>query len=276
LGVDRLPFPSQAFQCRIADLTVSGVVESLFDAPVDAVFHLAGRTSVLQSVADPQAVYRANVETTQALLEQCRRARVPAFILASTNAVVGNSAAEAMNESAPLRPLTPYGATKAAAEMLCSAYGQSYGMAASAVRMTNVYGPGMAGKDSFIIRLLRAAAGQQQVEIYGDGGQARDYVYVDDAVAGLLLAWDRKHQGPLIIGSGETLDVLAVHRLACAVTGTAIPIRHRAAPGGEMRSVRVDLSLARALGFRPGCDLARGLASTWQALRGELGAAVRA
>jgi UDP-glucose 4-epimerase len=156
--------------------------------------------------------------------------------------------------------------------MLCSAYGHSYGLVASAVRMTNVYGPGMGRKDSFIVRLLRAAAQGSQVEIYGDGRQARDYLYLDDAVAGLLLAWDRKHQGPLIIGSGETLDVLEAHRLACAATGCEIAIQHRPARAGEMRTVRVDLGLARSLGFRPSFDLARGLIPTWQALRQALGA----
>lgn len=271
-GVDLLPFPDAALQCRIGDLTAPGVVAALFEEPLDAVFHLAARTSVVQSMADPQGVYRTNLELTQSLLESCRQAGVGAFVLASTNAVAGDSSPEPIHERSPLRPLTPYGATKAAGEMLCSAYGQSYGLVASAVRMTNVYGPGMGRKDSFIVRLLRAAAQRGQVEIYGDGRQARDYLYLDDAVAGLLLAWDRKHQGPLIIGSGETLDVLEAHRLASEATGREIAIRHRPARAGEMRTVRVDLGLARSLGFQPSFDLARGLTPTWQALRQALGA----
>ncbi len=274
-GVDLLPFPDDSLECRIGDLTTPGFIVPLFEQPLDAVFHLAARTSVLQSVADPQGVYRANVEMTQALLEGCRQAKVAAFVLASTNAVVGDSL-EPLDERSPLRPLTPYGATKAAAEMLCSAYRQSYGLAASAVRMTNVYGPGMGRKDSFIIRLLRAAANHGGIEIHGDGHQARDHLYVDDAVAGLLLAWDRQHPGALIVGSGETLDVLEVHRLASVVTGRTIAVQHRPAIAGEMRTVRVDLSLARSLGFRPSFDLMRGLAATWQALRAELTATAKA
>jgi UDP-glucose 4-epimerase len=276
VGIDLIPFPDASIQWTVGDLTVPGVTAPLFEKPLDAVFHLAAKTSVLQSITDPQGVYRTNVEVTQTLLESCRNAGVGAFVLASTNAVVGNSVRDLMHERSPLRPLTPYGATKAAAEMLCSAYGHSYGLVASAVRMTNVYGPGMGRKDSFIIRLLRAAARRGQVEIYGDGRQSRDNLYVDDAVAGLLLAWDRKHQGPLTIGSGETLDVLEVHRLASLVTGSPIAIQHRPAPAGEMPTVRVDLGLARSLGFQPRFDLARGLASTWEALGAELAATAQA
>src|ERR1700722_3673704 len=72
-GVDLLPFPDDSLECRICDLTTPGVIAPLFEQPLDAVFHLAARTSVLQSVADPQGVYRANVEMTQALLEGCRQ-----------------------------------------------------------------------------------------------------------------------------------------------------------------------------------------------------------
>jgi UDP-glucose 4-epimerase len=289
IGVDLLPFPDASIQCVVGDLTAPGIIGPLFEKPLEAVFHLAAKTSVLQSMTDPQGVYRTNVEVTQSLLESCRSTGVPSFVLASTNAVVGNSVLDLMHERSPLRPLTPYGATKAAAEMLCSAYGHSYGLGVSAVRMTNVYGPGMGRKDSFIVRLLRAAAlgtsssgvpagvaARGQIEIYGDGRQSRDYLYVDDAVAGLLLAWDRKHQGPLTIGSGESLDVLEVHRLASLVTGSTIAIRHRPAPAGEMPAVRVDLGLARSLGFQPRFDLARGLASTWEAIGAELAATVRA
>jgi UDP-glucose 4-epimerase len=276
IGVDLLPFPDASIQCVVGDLTAPGTIGPLFEKPPAAVFHLAAKTSVLQSMTDPQGVYRTNVEVTQSLLESCRSKGVAAFVLASTNAVVGSSAVDLMNERSPLRPLTPYGATKAAAEMLCSAYGHSYGLVASAVRMTNVYGPGMGRKDSFIVRLLRAAALHGEIEIYGDGRQSRDYLYVDDAVAGLLLAWDRQHQGPLTIGSGESLAVLEVHRLASLVTGSTIAIRHRPAPSGEMPAVRVDLGLARSLGFQSRFDLARGLASTWEALGAELAATVRA
>jgi UDP-glucose 4-epimerase len=114
------------------------------------------------------------------------------------------------------------------------------------------------------------------VKVYGDGLQVRDYVYVDDAVAGFLLAWDRRRQGPLIIGGGKSVDVHEVHRAACAATGLAIKLESSPAVGGEMRAVRVDLGLARSLGYEPRQNLESGLALTWKALRPELEAAAKA
>ena len=100
--------------------------------------------------------------------------------------------------------------------------------------------------------MFRAAIAGTAVKVYGDGLQVRDYVYVDDAVAGFLLAWDLERQGPLIIGGGKSVDVHEVHRAACAATGVAIKLENSPAVGGEMRAVRVDLALARSLGYEPG------------------------
>ncbi len=274
-GVDRRPSADPSVSVQVGDLTDPAFARSVVSEGAtrpEVVFHLAARTSVVQSQSDPEGVYQANVATTQSLLEACRRAGVPSFVLASTNAVVGNSPDPLLSETSVLRPLTPYGATKAAAEMLCSAYASSYGMAAAAVRLTNVYGPGMSGKDSLIIRLFRAAVSGAAVKVYGDGQQVRDYVYVDDAVGGFLLAWDKKHKGPLVIGGGKSVDVHEIHRIACSASGIAIKLESSPPVGGEMRAVRVDLSLARSLGYQPSHDLQSGLALTWRALGPELAA----
>jgi UDP-glucose 4-epimerase len=203
---------------------------------------------------------------TPASLKTARDAATEGFVLASTNAVVGETNGEVITERSALRPLTPYGATKAAAEMLCSAYGASYGLAATAVRLTNVYGPGMQAKDTFVVRLLRAAASRSAATVYGDGLQLRDYVYVADAVAGLLIAWTKGIGGPLVIGSGQSTSVNDVCELARAATGVPVETTHVAAPRGEMRAVRVDIAHARSCGFAPRVDLPDGLALTWAAL----------
>src|SRR5206468_11927937 len=105
----------------------------------------------------------------------------------STNAVTGAMRAPAIVESATLQPLTPYGATKAAAEMLMSAYTASYGVRCTSLRLTNVYGPGMQAKDSIVARLMRAIRLGGTFEIYGDGRQVRDYVHVSDVIAAIRL-----------------------------------------------------------------------------------------
>jgi UDP-glucose 4-epimerase len=177
--------------------------------------------------------------------------------------VAGDVGTAPISERTPLRPLTPYGATKAAAEMLLSAYNGAYGMSTCALRFANVYGPGMRHKDSFVPRLMRAAAAGTGVRVYGDGTQLRDYVHVDDVVQAIVLAWRTDHLGPLVVGSGRSTSVNELIETARTVTGAAIPAECTPPKLGEMPAVVLDTSLARALGYRPRHGLASGLATVW-------------
>ena len=148
------------------------------------------------------------MDATAGLLELAREHGVGAFLFASTNAVDRRRGPARPSPSRTvLRPLTPYGATKAAAEMLLGAYADCYGMTGAALRFSNVYGPGMEEKDSFIPRLMRAARDGTGVQVYGDGTKVRDLVHVDDIVAGMFAAWRAGHSGPLILGAGESVTV---------------------------------------------------------------------
>src|SRR4029077_17033458 len=126
---------------------------------------LAAITSVLRSVNDPDGIFRTNVLGTQRILERCREIGTKRLVFASSNAVVGDVGMATISERSQLRPLTPYGATKAAAEMLLWSYSASYGLQTAALRYTNVYGVGMQAKDSVIARLMRAALGGPAVPI---------------------------------------------------------------------------------------------------------------
>jgi UDP-glucose 4-epimerase len=264
---DLRPFPDGAISTVVGDLREPDVLAEALAPGPETIFHLAARTSVLQSVQDPQGVFDVNVALTQRLLEGARASGLRSFVFASTNAVVGEADGALIDETSSLRPLTPYGATKSAAEMLCSAYSSSYGLAACSIRFTNVYGHGMGGKDTFVVRMLRAAAAGQPVSIYGDGLQERDYLYIDDAVAALLRAAARSLTGPLTIGTGVSTSVLDVCRVAAEALDMPIDTRHVAAPAGEMRAVRVDITKARSLGYEPGVTLPTGLVRTWDSLR---------
>lgn len=233
------------------------------------VVHLAAITSVLRSVDDPAETYAANVEVTQGLLELARRRGVGQFVLASTNAVVGDIGHGTISEELPLRPLTPYGATKAACEMLLSGYAGAYGMATTALRFTNIYGPGMGCKDSFIPRLMRAALSGGGVEVYGDGGQSRDFVHVDDVVQAVLAAFDKQYAGNVVIGSGRSISVLELIEAVRAATGAPLPVTHVPAKNGEMPAVIVAIEKARReLGYAPTVELTEGLGTVWQDFRG--------
>ena len=180
------------------------------------------------------------------------------FVFASTNAVAGDVGAGKIDENVLPRPLTPYGATKAAAEMLFSAYAASYGFTTVVLRFTNVYGAGMQSKDSVVARLMRCAVNGGTIQIYGDGEQRRDYVYVTDTVAAVEIGLALGRAETLTIGAGRSVSMNELWQTACAVTGVAIGADHVAAKPGEMPAVVVDTSRARSLGYAPAYDLAGG------------------
>jgi UDP-glucose 4-epimerase len=261
--LDRHPYPDGAVPSVVGDLRDPAVREAAVPTGLTGIVHLAAVTSVLGSLADPVLVHQVNIEGTAGLLELARRRSVPRFLMASTNAVVGDVGESTIHEGLPLRPLTPYGATKAAAEMLLSGYAGGYGLTACALRLTNVYGPGMAAKDSMVPRLMRAVQAGTTVEVYGTGAQRRDFVHVDDVVAGLLAAWRAGHTGPLIVGSGHSVSVLELVAAVSEVTGRPVPVEHVPAKAGEMPAVVVSIAAARSLGYTPSVGLAQGLATVW-------------
>lgn len=269
--VDRRPLVTDDPGVRnvVGELSDADVRESAVCDGAAGVVHLAAITSVLRSAERPAETFETNVVITGELLELARRRGVERFLLASTNAVVGDVGTGTITEDAPPRPLTPYGATKAAGEMLLSGYAGAYGMAAGALRFTNIYGPGMAEKDSFVPRLMRAALEGEGVAVYGDGKQCRDLVHVSDVVAGVLAAWEAWLSGPAIIGAGRSVSVLDIVEGVRGVTGAAIPVEHVPAKPGEMPAVIVDISRARQqLGYQPRMSLTAGLATVWRDFAG--------
>jgi UDP-glucose 4-epimerase len=260
---DLRAFPDDAVRSVVGDLRDPAVVTAAVRPGTDVIIHLAAVTRVLLSIEDPAGTHALNVDATAGLLEQARISGVGSFVFASTNAVTGDVGRATITEQIPLRPLTPYGATKAAGEMLLGAYAACYGITGCALRFSNVYGPGMAEKDSFIPRLMRAAAGGKGVQVYGDGAQVRDLVHVDDIVAGIRIAMQAGFTGPLILGAGESVTVNEIVATARSVTGKEIPVDNVPAKPGEMPAVIIDISAARALGYKPGHDLKSGMATVW-------------
>ncbi len=259
---DLVEFPDPEVATVVGDLCRDDIRERAVTPGTDAIVHLAAETSVLGSMERPGLVHRTNVEMTAALLELARECNVGAFVFASTNAVVGPHDG-VITEDLPLAPLTPYGATKAAAEMLLSGYSGAYGLRTPALRLTNVYGSGMREKDSFIPRLLRAAALGEGVEIYGDGQQRRDLVHVSDVAWAVVEAVAHWPSGPVIIGSGQSHSVHHLAQSAREATGCEIPGQLVAAKPGEMPAVVVDISLARSRGYDPAVTLSQGIRGAW-------------
>jgi UDP-glucose 4-epimerase len=261
--VDLIAHPDPSVEIVRGDIAERSVLDAAIEG-ASAIVHLAAVTSVLGSLRDPEGTYRTNVAGTHTVLEAAREAGVESLAFASTNAVVGEIEGGLIDESAIPRPLTPYGASKAAAEMLMSAYSAAYGVRCACLRLTNVYGLGMQAKDSIVARLMRAIRLGQGFEIYGDGEQVRDYVNVSDVSRAMLDALvNEDWQGPIVIGTGTSLSVLEVVEAVRRVSGADFEVRHGPAKPGEMRAVVVDNSRARAAGWTPQFDLAGGLVGVW-------------
>jgi UDP-glucose 4-epimerase len=263
--VDLQPHADPAVDVVIGDIADPAVLEQAFAGGFDSIVHLAAVTSVLRSLEQPELTFRTNVAGTAAVLEAGRAAGVTSLAFASTNAVTGPMEEPKITEAAKLRPLTPYGSTKAAGEMLMSAYTASYGLRCAPIRLTNVYGPGMQAKDSIIARLMRNIRLGTTFEIYGDGNQVRDYVHVTDVVAAMRLGLLRDEwAGPTVIGSGTSLSVHEVIDAVRQVSGAEIEVRHGPAKAGEMPAVIVDPSRAHAAGWSPRFpSLDEGLIGVW-------------
>jgi len=263
--IDLKSHPDPDVDIVVGDIADLDALEAAFAGGIDSVVHLAAVTSVLRSLEQPDLTFTTNVAGTHALLEAARTAGVRSLVFASTNAVTGPMDAPAIVETAVLKPLTPYGATKAAAEMLMSAYTASYGLRCAFLRLTNVYGPGMQAKDSIVARLMRAIRLERTFEIYGDGRQVRDYVHVSDVIAAVRLGLDNEEwKGPIVIGSGTSLSVLEVVDAVREVSGASFDVVHGPARPGEMPAVIVDPSRARAAGWAPEFDFESGLRGVWK------------
>jgi UDP-glucose 4-epimerase len=234
----------------------------------DAVVHLAAAGSVVDSVADPFPNFDVNARGTLTVLDAARRAGVERVVFASTGgALVGNSPGPVDESSVP-RPLSPYGAGKAAAEAYCSAYAGSYGLRTIALRFANLYGPFSAHKKGVVTAFFRALHGGRPMVVHGDGGATRDFLHVDD----LCDALDRSLTAD--VPGGTTLHVAtavetSIDQLAALCAEVAgrpgHPVEHAATRAGEVgRNVASYRLAEQVLGYRPAVPLRDGLASTWE------------
>jgi len=229
------------------------------------VFHLAALVDVQRSVKDPLLTNEINVLGTLNLLECCRSADIDLLVYASSCAVYGDSGEGRVCERVPPRPISPYAASKLAAEDYCLAFHRTYGLPVICLRFFNIYGPrqrvgpyaGVVPK--FVQRLLL----NQPPIIYGDGKQSRDFVSIRDAVRACGLSLERRKAiGQTInIGSGTSTTVNHLAGLLIDLTHrTHIKPIHRPAREGEVRHSLADISLAqKALGYRPTVSLRKGL-----------------
>jgi len=255
-----------------ADLGDTRRVRAAIEASeFDVVFHLAAQTLVGPAMADPAATFEANVRGTWTLLEACRRADVPAVVVASSDKAYGPSEDLPYRESMQLRPASPYEASKAAADAIALSYRPAYGLPVAVTRFANVYGGGDLNFSRLVPEAVAALLDGRRPQIRSDGSPERDFLFVDDAVAAYLAIEHAVGAGGPAAGEafnagGERpYSVAEVLETIAAVSGTGLDPEYHGTgnPSGEIDRQYVDSAKLRELtGWRPAVELGDGLART--------------
>src|SRR2546423_9342044 len=233
---------------------------------VTHVFHLAAQAGVRKSWGKDFRTYTDNnIDATQQLLEACVGRPLTRFVYASSSSVYGDSAAIPMREDALPQPVSPYGVTKLSAEQLGYLYHVNYNVPATAVRYFTVYGPRQR-PDMAFHRFIRAAIDGEEIVLYGDGEQTRDFTFVSDAVAATIAAGERGVPGRAYnVGGGSRVSMNQVITLIGEVAGRPLKVRREASQKGDMRDTYADTSLARTdLGFEPKVSLTEGIEAEYR------------
>jgi len=233
---------------------------------VDVVFHLAAQIHVDRSYIEPQLTYEVNVIGTQNVLEVARIYDAKKVIHASTSEVYGSAQHVPIDESHPLNAPHPYGASKIAADRMCYAYIQTYGMNISILRPFNTFGPRQRdiGYGGVISIFARRVLNDVPPIIYGDGSQTRDYTYIDDIIKAydLVLNHDEPITEPINFGSGREVSVLDLANMViefCGKKGKIKPI-HVESRIGEVKRLIADATKAKKLlGWESKYDFETGL-----------------
>lgn len=236
----------------------------------DVVFHQAAIPSVARSVADPVSSNDVNVTGTLNVLVAARDAGDTRVVYASSAAVYGDAAELPLHEAMPTRPASPYGVSKLAGERYLEAFTRSYGLPTVALRYLNVYGPRQDPRSEYaaaIPRFISRTLSGEAPVVFGDGEQARDFVFVDDVVRANLLAADAGEPawgGAFNIGRGERRTVNELlSRIRALVPGEHPEPVHEAPRPGEVRDSWSDIAAAaETLGYAPDVTFDDGLRHT--------------
>jgi UDP-glucose 4-epimerase len=235
-----------------------------------AIFHLAAQASVVASVADPTRDCAVNVLGTLNVLDVAGRLEVPVVFTSTGGALYGDDAPMPTSEERIPAPLSPYGASKWAAEAYVNTWSLSSGIPHAVCRLGNVYGPrqsphGEAGVVAIFSHRLHTGRGGRVPILYGHGAPTRDYVYVEDVIRALLAASGR--HGTFNVATGVQTDVLTVWNELRAAAGVELEPKLADLRPGELQHSCLDVSLAeRELGWRAEVPIAEGLRRTYAAM----------
>jgi UDP-glucuronate 4-epimerase len=237
--------------------------DSAKPAPYDAVIHLAARAGVRQSVTNPWVYLDINASGTLNLLDACRRYNVPKFVLSSTSSLYGGHNSVPFREDADTsRPLSPYAASKQAAEAMCHAYHHLHKLDITVLRYFTVYGP--AGRpDMSVFRFVRNIVEGDGITVFGDGRQERDFTYIDDIARGTVAGTKRVGFETINLGGDQPVELRHVIARIEQLAGKQAKIDYRPAHPADVPATWADIGRAkRLLDWSPATNVDAGLAQT--------------
>lgn len=226
----------------------------------DAIINLAARAGVRQSVENPWNYIDTNVTGTLNLLESCRERAIQKFVLASTSSLYGANNQHPFQESANTNgTLSPYAASKKAAEVMCYTYHYLYNLDVTVLRYFTVYGP--AGRpDMSLFRFVQWISEDRPVTIFGDGQQSRDFTYVDDIARGTILALQPLGYEVINLGSDQPIILADAICLIEELIGKQAKLIYKPAHPADVKATWADITKAqRLLGWRPQIPFEQGV-----------------
>jgi UDP-glucose 4-epimerase len=236
----------------------------------DYVLHLAARTSVPRSVAEPVETNRVNVDGTLNVLIAARDAGVKRVVFAASSSAYGESPTLPKVESMPAVPISPYGVSKLVGEVYAQVCGRVYGLENVSLRYFNVFGPRQDPGSQYsgvLSRFISALLDNQQPVIFGDGEQSRDFTYVANVVDATLRACEAPGVSGMVfnVGTGSRFTLNETLRLLGKISGKNATPKYEPARTGDIRDSQADISAARKLlGYEPSVNFEEGLRRTYE------------
>ena len=264
-ALDNLPLGFDLRKMDIRDVEVQSVVDELRPS---IVFHLAAQISVSVSAREPQLDADVNIGGALNLFEGIRAAgdkAIKIVYVTSGGTAYGDPEYVPADESTPVRPLSPYGASKLAVETYLPIYENLCGLKYSIIRLANVYGPRQDphGEAGVVAIFAKAMLARKPLTVFGDGNDERDYVYVQDAVDAIARAAEISLPGPFNVGTGISTSTNRIFEVVAENCGHSNPANHGPDRPGDINRISLDPSKAqRELGWVPKVSLEDGLKST--------------